>query len=236
MIAANWKMFAMPEGALATNSPYRPHPDVDVTVFSTFLDLRACIAAGLVTGAQRGDPDPAGYGARTGDVSMQLLKDAGCRCVLCGHSERRRYHEETDQMVANQVIVALQAGLCPIVCIGETDEERRMGQEKNVVRAQLSLLPLEADFTIAYEPVWAIGTGQNATPEQAQQMHAYIRSLLPEKRRTAIRVIYGGSVTADNAAELLRQPDVDGALVGMASRKPEEFAAIVAAAAAIGKE
>jgi triosephosphate isomerase len=223
-------MYPAPEGAFEAASPYKPSDTVDIVVFPTFLDIRACTAAGIVTGAQYGEPLPAGHGARTGDVSMQLLKDAGCAYVLCGHSERREYHGESDQEVANQVAVALQAGLHPIVCIGETDEQRAMAQQQNVVRAQLSLLPLEEDFTIAYEPVWAIGTGKNATPAQAEEMHAYIRSLFPEGRRGKTRILYGGSVNAENAGEILRQPDVDGALVGGASRKPEEFAAIVAAA------
>ncbi|PIR48169.1 triose-phosphate isomerase [Candidatus Peregrinibacteria bacterium CG10_big_fil_rev_8_21_14_0_10_55_24] len=225
LIAANWKMNAAPEGAYAPDSPYRTHSSVDVWVFPTFLDLKDCIAAELVSGGQCGQSEPSG--AHTGDVSVRMLADAGCRAVLCGHSERRQGHGETNEDVATQAIAALEAGIHPVICIGETASQRSAGKEKAVVKAQLAPLPKESDITIAYEPVWAIGTGKTATPKQAQDMHAYIRSLLPADRRESTRILYGGSMKLENAQELLSQPDIDGGLIGGASLKPEDFRAIV---------
>ena len=231
LIAANWKMNPPPPLALlgATGdrslNPYHPHVDIDVVVFPAFLDIRPSIDAGLSAGGEYGHPEVSG--AHTGDISMAMLKKAGCRYVLCGHSERRANHGETDDDVAAQAIAALENGLHPVICIGETLEEREKGHEKTVVKKQLKALPLESDVTIAYEPVWAIGTGKTATPKQAQEMHAYIRSLLPEDRRESTRILYGGSMKAENAEELLKQPDIDGGLIGGASLKPEEFGKIV---------
>lgn len=208
-----------------SGNPYHPHADIDVVVFPSFLDITACIHCGLITGAQCGDPENAG--AKTGDISMAMIKAAGCRYVLCGHSERRKFHGETDEMVAAQAIAALEQGIHPIVCVGETLEEREAKKAEHVIDQQLKLLPLSSDIVIAYEPVWAIGTGKTATPHQAQEMHAFIRSHLPKERRATTRILYGGSMKADNAEALLQEPDIDGGLIGGASLKPEEFAAIV---------
>ena len=225
LIAANWKMHPIPEGALEKDSPYRSRAGVDVVVFATYLDLRLCIEAQLFTGAQAGHAET--HGAHTGDISMTMLKDLGCHSVLCGHSERRKDHGETNEQVTAQAIAALEAGLHPIICVGETIKERDAGKAEAVVEQQLAGLPLESDVTIAYEPVWAIGTGRTATPEEAQSMHAFIRSKLPENTRENIRILYGGSVKPINATAMFEQPDVDGALVGGASLKPEEFREIV---------
>lgn len=226
LIAANWKMNSSPAGFDAADSPYRAHADVDVAVFPAFPDLDRCVKAKLTTGAQTGRPEPSG--AFTGDVSVAMLKTAGCRYVLCGHSERRRYHGETDEFVAQLAAAALEAGMHPIVCVGETEEERKHGKEKDVVRKQMKNLP--AGITIAYEPVWAIGTGKTATPKDAQEMHAYIRSMLPADEREKTKILYGGSMNAANAEQLLKEPDIDGGLIGGASLKPDEFRKIVKAA------
>ncbi len=228
LIAANWKMNSIPDGALADGSPYIPQNGVDVLVFPTFLDLLTCRDAGMPTGAQFGHPEP--HGAHTGDVSIEMIQKLGCSHILCGHSERRQYHGETDEDVAAQTASALEAGLHPVVCIGETAEERDADEAKSVVTRQMSVLPLHKDITIAYEPIWAIGTGNTATPELAQEMHALIRSLLPEERRETTRILYGGSMKPENAKELLSQPDIDGGLVGGASLKLDAFREIIAAA------
>jgi len=229
-IAANWKMNPAPAGAFDENSPYRPHANVDVFVFPTFIDLHACIEAKLVTGAQYGHWEKSG--AHTGDVSAAMIAAIGCRSMLCGHSDRRRDHQESNEQVVEQAIAALEENLHPIVCVGETEQERDAGKEKEIVKAQLQELPMEQELTIAYEPVWAIGTGKTATPAQAQEMHAFIRSLLPENVREDIRILYGGSMKPENAAELLKQMDIDGGLIGGASLKPDQFAQIVHIASA----
>ena len=179
-------------------------------------------------------------GAFTGEVSCAMLKDAGCDGVILGHSERRQLFGETDEGVARKVKAALGEGLHPIVCVGETLQEREAGRTWEVVSRQVraGLAGLDAGalqkITVAYEPVWAIGTGRNATAAQAQEVHGQIRGLLRElggaATADAVRIQYGGSVKPDNAAELLAQPDVDGALVGGASLKAEDFAKIVEAA------
>lgn len=223
LIAANWKMNPTPAGFDAPNSPYRAQKMIDVVVFPSFLELQQCVDAKLMTGAQYGHPEE--QGAHTGDIGMRMIAETGATFVLCGHSERRREHGETDQMVLAQAKAALGAGLHPIVCVGETQQERDSGQAKSVVERQLQGLP--SGVTIAYEPVWAIGTGKNATADEAQEMHAFIRSLLPAKDRNATRILYGGSMNAQNAEELLRCPDIDGGLVGGASLKPADFGRIV---------
>lgn len=227
-IAANWKMNPAPSPL----DVYAATASTDVAVFPAFLDIATAIRAGLVTGAQWGHSKPTG--AYTGDVSMAMIKAAGCRYVLCGHSERRQYHKESDAFVAEQALAALEAGLHPIVCIGETLEEREAKKEKAVVERQLKALPLKAEATaellLAYEPIWAIGTGKTATAPQAQEMHAFIRSLLPKDIQAKTRILYGGSAKPENAYELLHQKDIDGLLVGGASLKPKEFQAIVEAA------
>lgn len=229
LIAANWKMHSIPDGALASDSPYHTQNTVDVVVFPTFLDIQECNDAQLITGAQYGCSDA--VGAHTGDICMELIAKAGCRYVLCGHSERRKDHHETNADVAVQVVAALEHKLHPIVCIGETEEDRNTGKEKDVIRAQLHDIPLASDITIAYEPVWAIGTGVTATPQQAQEMHAYIRSLLPSEKQSTTRILYGGSLKPENAKSLLEQNDIDGGLIGGAALKVDLFGQIVDIAA-----
>lgn len=228
-VAANWKMHRPPTGAFDPGSPYHPQKHVDVAVFPSFLDLREAITERIAVGAQCGRPEVSG--AFTGDISMAMLKELGCMYILCGHSERRSTHGETNEDVARQARSALEVGLTPLICIGETAAQREKGKHQTIVKAQLTALPLDATILIAYEPVWAIGTGVSATARQAQEMHAFIRGLLPAERREVTRVLYGGSVTPENAQELLKQPDIDGALVGGASLKPDQFRAIVEIAA-----
>jgi triosephosphate isomerase (TIM) len=219
-------MHSPPQGWDPDDSPYRSRDGVDVVVFPTSVDIRSCLEKFLVVGAQHGRPEP--KGAFTGDISMQILAGHGCTFVLCGHSERRTYHAETDAFVAEQARAAAAAGLIPVVCVGESLSERDAGKAEDVVRRQVSAIDVETVF--AYEPVWAIGTGKTASPEDAQRMHAFIRSLLPEARRETTRIVYGGSVKGDNAQALLSQPDIDGALVGSASLDPKSFREIVDAA------
>lgn len=178
-------------------------------------------------------------GAYTGEVAAPMLIDVGCRQVIVGHSERRQYHAETDELVARKFARALQSGLMPILCVGETLQEREQGQTEAVVGRQLAAvlgnsgIAAFGNAVIAYEPVWAIGTGKVATPEQAQAVHAFIRGRLTEADGTvaaATRILYGGSVKGSNAAELFRQPDIDGGLIGGASLQADEFITICRAA------
>lgn len=229
LIAANWKMNPPPSGWAAADAPYRSRADVDVVVFPSCTDIPACVEAGVVTGAQCGRAEPPG--AFTGDVSMTMLAAHGCRYVLCGHSERRKYHRETDAEVASQARAALAAGLVPVVCIGETSEERSHGKTRDVIRRQAESIPPSA--VVAYEPVWAIGTGVTPAFAEAQEVHAFIRSLLPDDQRDVTRILYGGSVTPVNAGGFLGVADVDGLLVGGASLDPRSFAAILDAAAGV---
>lgn len=222
LIAGNWKMNSAPAGFDAKDSPYRTG-GVDVVVFPAFTDIAKCVHAQIVTGAQYGRAEASG--AFTGDVSMPMIAAAGCRYVLCGHSERRRYHHESDEEVAEQAVAALEANLHPVICVGETADEREMKKHKHVIERQLKLLP-KSGITIAYEPVWAIGTGKTATPEDAEDMHAFIRSLLG-KEGEGIRILYGGSMNAKNAKDLLSQKNIDGGLIGGASLKIDEFRMIV---------
>lgn len=230
LVAANWKMNAPPPGWDAEDSPYRTREGVDVVVFPTFLDIHTCVEHFLVTGGQCGRPDE--KGPFTGDVSMQLLASYGCTYVLCGHSERRMHHAETDSFIAAQVEAALKAGLHPILCVGETADERSQGLEKEVIRRQLSFLlrsPISdlRSLIIAYEPVWAIGNGNTAQADDIQEMHATIRALLSEQSLENVRIVYGGSVKPDTAAMLFSLPDVDGALIGASSLDPAAFRAIL---------
>jgi triosephosphate isomerase len=227
LIAANWKMNPPPDGWDAKDSPFRSQEKIDVVVFPTFLDIPRCLAAGLRVGAQYGHPDA--KGSHTGDVSMTMLKTLGITHILCGHSERRRSHAETDEMVAAQAKAALALGLIPIVCIGETEQERQSGNMKEVIQRQLALIP--SGVIIAYEPVWAIGNGKSATPAQTQEMHMFIRALLQSQDQQPI--LYGGSMNPQNAKELLSQPDINGGLIGAASLKPQDFAKVVETAIAL---
>lgn len=180
-------------------------------------------------------------GAFTGEVSIPMLKDIGINDVLIGHSERRQYFGETNEVAAKKVHAALAAGMHPIFCVGETRAEREASRTESVLAAQLAPLFNEkadlSDLVVAYEPVWAIGTGLTATKEQAQAVHAFIRNYLREKigsQADKLRILYGGSVKPDNFEELLRQPDIDGGLVGGASLKPEDFAALLEIAKDVG--
>ncbi|MCU7814870.1 MAG: triose-phosphate isomerase [Candidatus Thiodiazotropha sp. (ex Rostrolucina anterorostrata)] len=178
-------------------------------------------------------------GAFTGEISASMLNDFACKYVIVGHSERRSYHAEGDQQVASKYAVARAAGLMPILCIGETLEEREAGTTNEIVARQLdAVIDLEgvdalADGVIAYEPVWAIGTGMTATPEQAQEVHAFIRGRVAAKSGSVaegLRILYGGSMKSDNAGELIGKPDIDGGLIGGASLKAEDFLGICTAA------
>ena len=217
IIAGNWKMFRGPD----------PHAlaGLDAVICPPFTRLRDCVDAGLTTYAQNVHWEP--EGAYTGEISAPMLLELGVTGSLVGHSERRQYFGETDETVALRTRAALDAGLRVIACVGETLAEREGNETEDVLRRQLSVLDPHTQLVLAYEPVWAIGTGLTATPEMAQDAHAFIRSLLDAP------VLYGGSVKADNAAALLAQPDVDGALVGGASLDVESFKAICQTAARI---
>lgn len=211
-------------------------PDCEVVVCVPFPYLGQAAASlqgsGIAWGAQ--DTSVHEQGAYTGEVSAAMLADFDCRWVLVGHSERRTLHGETDQVVADKAVAALNAGLTPVVCVGETLAEREAGQMADVIARQLgAILALGATtvrrLVFAYEPVWAIGTGRTATPEQAQEVHAAIRARLQQLDAADVRILYGGSVKASNAASLFAMPDIDGALVGGASLMAEEFLRIAAA-------
>jgi triosephosphate isomerase (TIM) len=217
LIAGNWKMFRGPEPqALA---------GLDAIVCPPFTRLRDCVEAGPTTYAQNVHWEP--EGAFTGEISAPLLLELGVTGSLVGHSERRQYFGETDEDVARRTEAALAAGLGVIACVGETLEQREADETEDVLRRQVSVLTAHERLVIAYEPVWAIGTGRTATPEIAQDAHSFIKSLLDAP------VLYGGSVKPDNAAELLAQPDVDGALVGGASLDVDSFRAICQAASSL---
>jgi triosephosphate isomerase len=221
--------------------------DVDIAVCPPAVYLgelgKALHATNIGLGAQ--NVNSKSEGAYTGEISCSMLKDVGCRYVILGHSERRAIYGETDSMVNEKLHAVLAAGLTPIVCVGETLEQREAGQTQQVVRSQCigSLAGLTEDqmlkTVLAYEPVWAIGTGKTASPAQAEEVHKDIRSLLETQFSvgTAQRVIvlYGGSVKADNAQELLSEPNIDGALVGGASLKQDSFEGIIKAATSVRK-
>jgi len=195
---------------------------------------RALAGTGVGVGGQ--DCHAKGQGAHTGDVSAAMLRDAGATWVIIGHSERRQNHGETDELVREKVLAAVEAGLNPIVCVGETEEQRVSGQETEVVGWQIAgSLPKPFDGVVAYEPVWAIGTGRNATEQDVATMHRFIREELVRQFGEAsqgIRILYGGSMRPANAASLLAVPDVGGGLIGGASLKAEDFLAIARAARA----
>ena len=226
IVAGNWKMFTGPDPrALAERLAVID--DIDAIVCPPYTELAACVDAGLTTFAQNVHWEP--EGAYTGEISAPMLIALGVRGSLVGHSERRQYFGETDSAVARRAHAALAAGLGVIACVGETAEERDSGNTNMVISVQVAAIREEcgaADrLVLAYEPVWAIGTGRTATPELAQEVHAFIKSLLDRP------VLYGGSVKPENAEELMAQPDVDGALVGGASLDIDSFVAICEAAA-----
>jgi triosephosphate isomerase len=244
-IAGNWKMHkTLAEAktlARAIRDGAAPGRRTEVALAPPYTALAAVAAelAGSNIRLAAQDTFWEKQGAYTGGISPAMLADVGCHYVIVGHSERRQHFGDTDAIVNKKLTAVVAAGLIPILCVGETKAEREADKTLKVVRDQLSqglgeLKPATgADLVIAYEPVWAIGTGLTATPEQAQTVHHFIRSLLREflgPAAEAIRIKYGGSVTPDNAATLLAQPDIDGALVGGASLKPELFLPIIAAA------
>jgi triosephosphate isomerase len=229
LIAGNWKMFKTRAETAAFFAAFQPPDGVDVVICPPYPSLADAVASGLPTYAQNVHWSP--EGAFTGEVSAPMLLELGVKGALVGHSERRQYFGETDETVARRASAALAAGLNVIACVGESEEERESGQTELVLRLQIESVrdavgPHER-LTVAYEPVWAIGTGQNATPEQAEDAHAFIKNLIE------VPVLYGGSVKPENAEELLSQPSVDGALVGGASLEAESFNAICQTAARI---
>jgi len=242
-IAANWKMHkTVAEAAEFVDAllPRIAATRSDVVICPPFTALSAVVERryGTAVRVAAQNMHEAESGAYTGEVSAAMLVDLDVEAVVLGHSERRQYFNETDEALARKVPVALGAGLEPILCVGESEEARDAGETEAVLRRQLEggLAAVEAGelekVVIAYEPIWAIGTGRTATPEQAQEACAFIRGVIGERGGAAerVRVLYGGSVKPGNAAELLALPDVDGALVGGASLDPEQFAAIVDAA------
>jgi len=229
LIAGNWKMFKGPveagEFCRALRAAHLPE-DVDVVVCPPFVSLAAATQALADTeiGVFAQNCHWEAEGAFTGEVSAAMLLEVGAYGTLVGHSERRQYFGETDETVAKRVRGALEAGLHVIACVGETLAERETGETEAVLRRQLAVLEPDENLVIAYEPVWAIGTGKSATPDMARQAHEIVRSAIDAP------VLYGGSVKPENAAELLSQPGVDGALVGGAALDVDSFAAICQAA------
>jgi len=242
LIAGNWKMHGSHSAnaeLLAGIAGARPFGcDVAVCVPFPYLSETAVALAG--TDVRWGAQDVSAHeqGAYTGEVSAAMLVEFGCRYAIVGHSERRQYHGETDQLVADKAKAALARGLTPIVCVGETLAQREAGETEAVVKRQLSAVihalgHCAGEMVVAYEPVWAIGTGKVATPEQAQAVHALLRAQLKAATAHAdsMQLLYGGSMKPDNAASLLAQPDIDGGLIGGASLKAADFIAICRAAA-----
>ncbi len=242
LIAGNWKM----NGSLAANQTLvqallagMPASACDVAVCAPTVYLAQIQAllgnAPVAVGAQ--DVSAHDGGAFTGECSAAMLRDFGVRYAIVGHSERRQYHGEADATVADKARQALAAGITPIVCVGETLQEREAGRTEEVVKRQLAAVihtngHCISEIVVAYEPVWAIGTGRTATPEQAQQVHAVLRGQLKAASASAdrIRILYGGSMNAGNAASLLAKADIDGGLIGGASLKAADFLTIIAAA------
>lgn len=241
LVAGNWKM----QGSRAANAellggilqagPFGA--DVAVCVPAPYLGEVGITLAGSAIGWGAQDCSAHEQGAYTGEVSVSMLSEFGCRYVIVGHSERRAYHGETDQQVADKAKRALSKGITPIVCVGETLGQREAGQTDEVVKRQLSAVihalgPCIGEIVVAYEPVWAIGTGKTASPEQAQEVHAMLRAQLhaASQRAGEMRLLYGGSVKPDNAASLFGQPDIDGGLIGGAALKAADFVAICRAA------
>jgi triosephosphate isomerase (TIM) len=242
LIAGNWKM----NGSLVANEALvralaagmrDAKCTVAVCVPAPYLEQVNALRAGtkLELGAQ--DVSPHEQGAYTGEVSAAMLREFGARYAIVGHSERRQYHGESDSLVADKAKAALAHGITPIVCVGETLAEREAGKTQDVVKRQMAAVihtngHCISEIVVAYEPVWAIGTGKTATPEQAQEVHALLRAQLKAATPHADRVhiLYGGSMNAANARALLAQPDVDGGLVGGASLKAQDFLQIIAAA------
>ena len=248
IIAGNWKMNVKPSETAAlvkgvAEATAAAAGRVDVVCCTPAIDVPAAVAAAAGTGVEIGAENChwEDHGAFTGEISTGMLLDAGAKYVIVGHSERRQYFGETDETVNRRARAAIAAGLTAIVCIGETLEERDAGRLQEVIRRQVNVGLKDvsaadcARLVIAYEPVWAIGTGRTATPDQAQEAHALIRStlaaLVGAETAETVRIQYGGSMKPGNAAELLAKKDIDGGLIGGASLKAADFAGIVAAAA-----
>jgi len=232
LVAGNWKMNGLRQ-SLGFMDEIRPvaerRPDLDVLIAppATLLMAMAEAAAPVHLGGQ--DCHTGLSGAHTGDIAAAMLKDAGAGYAIVGHSERRADHGETSSLVKEKALAAQAAGLVPVICVGETEADRRAGRQNDVVGQQLAeSVPDTGLYVIAYEPVWAIGTGLTASIDDIADMHAFIRQSLPDGAQVAI--LYGGSVKPANAAEILSLPDVDGALVGGASLKAADFSAIIEAA------
>jgi triosephosphate isomerase (TIM) len=226
LIAGNWKMFKGPGEARAFFEEFQPPEDVDVVLCPPFVSLQAAVESGRTVYAQNVHWEP--QGAYTGEVSPEMLLELGVKGALVGHSERRQLFGESDEMVARRARTALDAGLGVIACVGETLEQRESGDMELVLKIQVEAIAFAAggheNLVLAYEPVWAIGTGKTATPTQAEEAHRFIKGLFDRP------VLYGGSVKPENAEELLSQSSIDGALVGGASLEPDSFAAICRAA------
>ncbi len=245
LVAGNWKMNGSLESVrtllAGIKSGISDVQNAEVAVCPPYVYLaeteKLLQGSGIGWGGQ--DLSTESSGAFTGEIAVSMLQDFGCQYVIVGHSERRTYHAESDELVAKKYAVARAAGLVPILCVGETLEERESGITEQVVARQLdALIDLEGvealkDGIIAYEPVWAIGTGKTASPEQAQEVHAFIRGRVAEKSAEVadgVRILYGGSMKPDNAKELIGKPDIDGGLIGGASLKAEDFLGICTAA------
>ncbi len=243
LIAGNWKMqgsAAMTRNLIAAIEAAAPFADVDVAVMPPYPYLPAALtlAKTVAVGAQDASAQPSG--AYTGEVSAAMLADIGCRYVILGHSERRQYHGESDALIAAKFLAVQAAGLVPILCVGETLAQREAGETDAVVTAQLSAVVTAAGVdafaraVLAYEPVWAIGTGLTATPAQAQAVHALLRGVIAQTSASisgSLRILYGGSVKPNNAATLFSEADIDGGLIGGASLVADDFVAIIRAAA-----
>jgi triosephosphate isomerase len=227
LVAGNWKLYKGPAETRAFAAAFSPPEGVEAVLCPPFVSLAAAVEVGLTVFAQ--NVHWADEGAFTGEVSAPMLREVRVAGAIVGHSERRQYFGETDETVARRAAHALEAGLRVIACVGELEEERDRGETEDVLRRQLAVLDPHPALVIAYEPVWAIGTGKTATTEQAEEAHAFVKSLLDAP------VLYGGSVKPENAEELLSRPGVDGALVGGASLDPDSFASICATAARLSQ-
>lgn len=235
LIAGNWKMNGT--GADLTEAQAlvtaHPNPTVDIVLCAPATLLHRLAATGIMTGGEDCHPDPSG--AHTGDISAAMIADTGATHVITGHSERRTDHHETDQLIANKTRAGWAENLHVILCIGETEAQYRAGDTLNVLRAQMDgSIPdgaTAANTTIAYEPVWAIGTGLTPTPDEIAAVHAALRAYLTDRFATGadMRLLYGGSVKASNASDIFALPNVDGALVGGASLKAADFSPIITA-------
>jgi triosephosphate isomerase len=248
LIAGNWKM----NGSLAANAALLDALSQGLAAAPAACEVAVCVPAPYLAQVQAMHSAQSGLasielgaqdvsaqvsGAYTGEVSAAMLKDFGCRFAIVGHSERRQYHGESDALVAEKAKTALASGITPIVCVGETLAEREAGQTEEVVKRQLAAVihtngHCISEIVVAYEPVWAIGTGKTASPEEAQAVHAVLRAQLKAAtdQFARVKILYGGSMNAANAATLLAQPDIDGGLIGGASLKAPDFLTIIAAA------